>query len=88
MTKLPRMTVDKNWRPRNFIQRVAARIVARMFLEAPNATWQTFGEPWGGEPGCVFQKHSSLAQMVLRESGYDVCEATLNPPDLRKKGVS
>lgn len=67
--------VDKWWpRKASSIQRIAAKIVASMLLENPTATWQMYGKRDGS---FTYSEHTQLAQIVLREAGFSVCEADL-----------
>lgn len=83
------LRVDKMWpRKSSFIQRIAARIIANMFLEYPSHTWQSFGEKDGvldsETMASIDLQHVSIAQMVLREVGYSVSEADLWKVDTSK----
>jgi len=93
MSILKKMTVDQGWpRKANFIQRLAAKIVAKRLLEKPDATWQVFGKNHEGQHVELYERNTGIAQRVLREMGFDVCEYDLmtenQKHELKQKGVN
>lgn len=72
--------VDKMWPKRSFIQRWAARIVAKMMLESKGESYQCSGEiNWHLFPNRadVQVPDIQFAHWILRESGYSVCQADI-----------
>lgn len=85
--------IDKMWPKRSFIQRWAARIVAKMLLKK-DSSYQCYGETnWVTAPveGAGFDRTTyvsngkadiqvpaiQMAHWILRESGYSVCQADI-----------
>lgn len=93
MSIFKKMKVDQRWpRKSNFIQRLAAKIVAKRLLERPDGTWQVFGKNHEGQHVELYERNTGIAQRVLREMGFDICEYDLmtekQKQELQKKGVN
>jgi len=72
--------VDKLWRKRSWIQRLAARIVANMIINTESDTYQFGGWRSSKQPTpytFIQADKYQLAHWVLRESGYHCCVADI-----------
>ena len=67
--------VDSRWPKRTWIQRLAARIVAAMFINQPSKAYQTFSIKCKGE--WVDGDKWDYIHWILREAGYSVCIADI-----------
>ena len=80
MKKLPKMKIDPMWPPTSITLRVASKIVAESILNCGGGSVQCSGEKnWdiGEDRADIQVPMTQIAQWILRNAGYSLCEADL-----------